>query len=73
MFKSLKRSRATRRQQQDELVLQRVFQEGYDARTRGQPCTPPAGYRIEIGFDLVGEWIAGWGTADRELDTPDQA
>ena len=44
-----------------------VYQQGYEARMADKPCTPPEGYDIKIGQDLVGEWVAGWARADREL------
>jgi hypothetical protein len=50
-----------------EAKLRSVFEEGYRARALGLPCVPPAGHRIELGFDLQGEWIAGWAKAEREL------
>jgi hypothetical protein len=63
----LKLRRQRRPQEGDERMLALVFQQGYDARMAGKPCTPPEGYAVKIGHDLVGEWIAGWAKADREL------
>jgi hypothetical protein len=67
VFEGFRRRRERRQQEHKDLVLRRVYLEGIEARRNGQPCAAPAGYEVEIGFDLVGEWIAGWAQADREL------
>jgi hypothetical protein len=67
VFKYLGQRREARRHHQDQLVLQSVNQQGFDAHGAGHSCTPPAGYEPIVGFDLVGEWTAGWAQADREV------
>ncbi len=49
-------------------MLSRVYLQGFSARAKGQPRTPPAGYEGLIGVDLLGTWSAGWDGAHRELD-----
>ena len=73
VFEGFKRRRERRQQQHNDLELRRAYLEGYEARTDGQPCAAPAGYDIEFGFGLVGEWIAGWTRADRDLGGDDPA
>jgi hypothetical protein len=65
MFGGLRKRREEKERRSDALLLQQVFQEGYDARGAGQPCTPPPEYGPDTGHDLSAEWVAGWVEADR--------
>lgn len=55
------------RREEDERVLLRVYQQGFNARMDERSCAPPAGYRGAIGLDFTGTWTAGWEAADRVL------
>ena len=73
MVRSVLGLRLRRRDEGDrrQAALRRAYERGFDARMKGRPCQAPDDYEIKLGFDLVGEWIAGWARADRELDEQD--
>ena len=72
VFNAWRRRRQVIDRRRADETMRRVFQKGYDARVQGRPCKPPDGYEVRVGFDMKGEWIAGWAKAEREIDSGDE-